>query len=104
MDDMSYLKADGIFGLSPVRKGIEKLKDEHLLVNELFIDGKIEKPMFGLYLDDDDHQSKLTFGSYDKQIVEESKAEFREDIHWMKINTDHHWQVGMYGVKVGTTS
>jgi len=70
---MSYLKADGIFGLSPVRKDNEDLQDQDLLVNELKIDGKIDKAIFGIYLDDDFHQSKITFGSYDKQIIKESE-------------------------------
>ena len=47
----------------------------HLLVNELKIDGVIDKAMFGMYLADVETQSKMHFGGYDKNIVEQAVQE-----------------------------
>ena len=59
---MSYLKSDGILGLSPIRSN---KPNQHLLISELQKDGAITKALFSAYLDDDDHESALHVGTWD---------------------------------------
>ena len=67
---MDSFKADGLLGLSPIRKGNP---GQHLFVNELMVDGEIDNAMFSIYLADDKHQSEIIFGGYDPELIAESK-------------------------------
>lgn len=71
--DMTDLVADGLLGLSPHVDSWDSWanpdKTVHLLVNQLYQDEVIEKPIFALYLTEFTSQSKIHFGGYDKSIV-----------------------------------
>lgn len=104
--DMSYLKSDGLLGLSPVRTD---KPDQHLLIFELKKDGAIDRALFSAYLEDGDHNSALHIGTWDQSIVDESILEFgsfekdpeadENGIYWMDVNSQYHWQVKLLNAK-----
>lgn len=97
---MTTIESDGLLGLSPASDYTvgNTRQPMHLLVKELKVDGVIDKAMFGMYLADTETQSKIHFGGYDKDIVEqavkENNIETTDDfdgIFWMTINSNYHW-------------
>ena len=112
--DMSTLKSDGLLGLSPrsSRKVSANSGHEmHLLVDELYKDGKIDRPWFAIYLTFVGQQSKIQFGGYDNYYVQKAQEEDTEGIlaskksgdgiFWMDINSQQHWQVSIFEAKIG---
>ena len=94
---MDSFKADGLLGLSPIRKDNP---GQHLFVNELMVDGRIDNAIFSIYLADDKHQSGIIFGGYDPEIIAESKEQYGNDLFWMSINSDKHWQVPLVSITI----
>ena len=63
---LSSLESDGLLGLSPKTDRASKSGEEiHILIDELKIDGVIDRAMFAMYLRDQSEQSKMHFGGYD---------------------------------------
>lgn len=52
------------------------------------------------YLAGQTNQSKVTFGSYDKKIVAESKKQYGDDIYWVNLKGKKYWEVGLQNVQV----
>jgi len=89
--DLSGIQSDGLLGLSP--RNTERQDEVHLLVDELQKDGIIRDAIFAFYLTDENGQSKVKFGAYDQNIVNEAKKKYPNSagIHWMKQNSKYHW-------------
>ena len=66
--------------------------------------------MFALNLAryDDAEDSKIHFGGYDQDIVatrsstwdQETRGLYPDGIFWNEINSDSHWQMPLYKIKV----
>lgn len=96
--DLSSLISDGLLGLSPrvpvLGNHFNEKQQVHLLVDQLYQDKAINRPIFSLYLTEYTSQSKIQFGGYDQAIVEKAAKEAdaqgsagAEGIRWMKINS-----------------
>ena len=105
---LDVLESDGLLGLSPIRyrnKIGSSGEEIHLLITELYKDGVIGKAMFSIYLTDrKSGQSKIQFGGYDQQIVdqsinkntmqggyEEGSSNPADGIYWMENTSWSHW-------------
>ena len=89
--DLSGIQSDGLLGLSP--RNTRRTDEVHLLVDELQKDGIVKDALFAFYLTDENGQSKVKFGAYDEQIVNNLQSKFPNSvgIHWMEQNSVYHW-------------
>jgi len=88
---------DGILGL-----GLEALTlaPEFSFFGQMVAQGKVAKPMFGVFLaDSEDEQSDICFGGY---LPERLKT----DLQWSPVALPElgYWQVQIHGIRVGNKS